>query len=177
MGRIVSWVTEYSYRKAWLVILAVVMVVGFGGYTITQVQQELIPDIEFPQLTIIAVAPEGQPGDIAAAVTIPIENATGRIEGLKSTESTTVAGLSVVTLQFPFGQDLNAAEQAVQDALVSARLAPDVSTSILKFDPSILPIVTFSVRGDLSQSELLTIAQNDVIPELRAIDGVASASM
>ena len=177
MGRIVSWVTEYSYRKAWLVILAVVMVVGFGGYTITQVQQELIPDIEFPQLTIIAVAPEGQPGDIAAAVTIPIENATGRIEGLKSTESTTVAGLSVVTLQFPFGQDLNAAEQAVQDALVSARLAPDVSTSILKFDPSILPIVTFSVRGDLSQSELLAIAQNDVIPELRAIDGVASAEV
>ena len=48
MSRLVSWITEYSYRKAWIVLAVVVAVVGFGLYTITTVRQELRPGYRFP---------------------------------------------------------------------------------------------------------------------------------
>lgn len=96
MRRIVSWLTEYSYRKAWLVILAVLLVIGYGGYTFTQVDQELIPDIEFPIMTVIAQSPGTQPEQVAQNVVAPIEAATADLEGLNGTESTSVSGQAVI---------------------------------------------------------------------------------
>ena len=177
MRRVVSWLTEYSYRKAWLVVLAVVLVVGFGAFTMARVKEELIPDIDFPVLTVIARNSDGQPQDIARTVTTPIESAVTGLPGLKKISSTSVSGLSVTMLSFEYGTDLKGAETAVKEAIANVRLQPNVSTSILKFDVSMMPIVTFSLQGDLSQTELYMLAQSQVVPNLEKLDGVASVSV
>jgi HAE1 family hydrophobic/amphiphilic exporter-1 len=177
MRRVVSWLTEYSYRKALLVLVAVVLVVGFGGFTFTRVREELIPDINFPVLTVVARSPGGQPQDIVQSVTAPIESAVAGLPGLKKTSSTAVSGLGVTVLNFEYGTDLNGAEAAVRQAITGAQVGPNVSTSILKFDVSSIPIVVFSLQGDLSQAELYALAQSQVVPNLTRLDGVASVSV
>jgi HAE1 family hydrophobic/amphiphilic exporter-1 len=175
--RVVSWLTEYSFRKALLVLVAVVLVVGFGGFTFTRVREELLPDIAFPVLTVVARSPGGQPQDIVQTVTTPIESAVAGLPGLKRTSSTAVSGLGVTMLSFDYGTDLNGVEAAVRQAISSAQLGTNVSTSILKFDVSSIPIVTFSLQGDLSQTELYQLAQSQVVPNLTKLDGVASVSV
>jgi hydrophobic/amphiphilic exporter-1 (mainly G- bacteria), HAE1 family len=177
MRRVVSWLTEYSYRKALLVLVAVVLVVGFGAYTITRVREELLPDISFPVITVIARSPGDQPQDIAQTVTTPIESAVSGLPGVRKTSSTAVSGLGVTMLSYDYGTDLNSAETAVNKALADAHLGSNVSTSILKFDISMIPIVMFSLRGDLSQAELYQLAQSQVVPNLTDLDGVASVSV
>ena len=177
MRRVVSWVTEYSYWKAWLVLVAVVLVVGFGVFTMTRVKEELIPDIDFPVITVIARSPGDQPEDIAQTITTPIESAVTALPGLQKTSSTAVSGLSVTILSYEYGTDLDSAETAVKEVLAGARLGSNVSTSILKFDISMIPIVMFSLQGDLSQAELYQLAQSQVVPNLTDLDGVASVSV
>ena len=177
MRRVVSWLTEYSYRKALLVLVAVVLVVGFGAFTLTRVREELLPDINFPVITVIARSPGDQPQDIAETVNTPIEAALSGLPGVRKTSSTAVSGLGVTMLSYDYGTDLNSAETAVKQALADARLGSNVSTSILKFDISMIPIVTFSLQGDLSQADLYQLAQSQVVPNLTKLDGVASVSV
>ncbi|MGE0540762.1 MAG: efflux RND transporter permease subunit [Dehalococcoidia bacterium] len=174
MRSAVTWLTDFSYRKAWLVIVAVVLVLGYGIYSMTRVNQELIPDIEFPLITVVAQAPGSQPDDVVRTVTAPIEAVTSTLPGLKSTETTSVAGLSVTVLNFEYGTDLEKAEQQIREQLAGARLPQTVTTDVITFDVTQLPVVTFAVQGDLSQSQLTQIAQTQIVPALSALDGVAS---
>src|SRR5690606_21766963 len=70
-----------------------------------------------------------------------------------------------------------AAEDAVQEAVASLPLAQTVTTNTLTFDPTLLPVVTFDLQGDLSQAELTEIAQTRLVPELSNLDGVASVEV
>ncbi len=175
--RVVSWLTEYSYRKALLVLVAVALVIGFGAYTITRVREELLPDISFPVITVIARSPGDQPQDITDNVITPVESAVSGLPGVQKTSSTAVSGLGVTMLSYNYGTDLNSAETAVKQALADAHLGSNVSTSILKFDISMIPIVTFSLEGNLSQADLYQLAQSQVVPNLTDLDGVASVSV
>lgn len=166
-----------SYRKAWLVIVAVGLIAGFGGYTVTNVRQELIPDIELPVLVVIASDPGARSTEVEGSVTVPLETAFEALDGVESMESKTVDNLSLVTLSYDFGANLNQAEANVRAALDTAVLPADVTTSLLKFDPTLLPIVEFSLRGDLDQSALLELAGRDIVPTLESLDGVASVEV
>jgi HAE1 family hydrophobic/amphiphilic exporter-1 len=173
----ISWLTTLSYRQAWLGAIAVVLVLGYGVVTLTRVNQELIPDIDFPLITLVAQAPGSQPEDVVRTVTAPLEAATARIPGLKSTESTSVAGLSVVVLNFAYGTNLEEAEARIKEQIGGARLPPTVTTSTLKFDVTSIPVVTFALQGDLSPAELARIAQTQIVPAISRLDGVASVDV
>jgi len=177
MRRIVSWLTELSYRRAGFVLAAVVIVVGLGAVSMTRINQELIPDIEFPIVTVIATSPGAQPDEIVSSALAPIEAVTEGLDGLKSTQATAVNSLGVVLLQFDFGVSLKETEDAVRQALTEARLDPSVQTQIILFDPSIIPIVDFTLQGDASQAELLTVAQSRLVPGLTGVDGVADVEV
>ncbi len=177
MRRIVSWLTEFSYRKSWLVILVILVIAGYGAYTFTRVNQELIPDIEFPVMTLVVQSPGDQPDQVAQNVIAPIEAATAGLDGLQSTESTSVAGFGVILYSFEFGTNIDDAKAAVQEQVSTVPLGPGRTTSILTFDPSILPVVTFDLQGEMNQAGLTQLAQGRIIPELSNLDGVASVEL
>jgi hydrophobic/amphiphilic exporter-1 (mainly G- bacteria), HAE1 family len=173
----VSWLTDFSYRKAWLVIVAVVVILGYGAYTITRVDQELIPDIDFPLITVIAQAPGAQPDDVVRTVTQPVEVTLGALPGLKSTKTTSIAGLSLTVLDFEYGTDLDQAERIIRERLADAPLPPTVTTDILTFDVSQLPVVSFALQGERNQAELAQLAQTQIVPALTKLDGVAAVDI
>ncbi len=177
MRRIVSWLTEFSYRKSWIIILAIALVTGYGVLTFTRVNQELIPDIEFPVMVLAVQSPGDQPEQVAQNVIAPIEAATSGVDGLQATESTSVSGFGVVLYSFEFGTSVDAAEDAVQEEIANVPLGPGVTTNTITFDPTLLPVVTFDVQGDRTQAELTQIAQTQIVPEIANIDGVASVEV
>ncbi len=178
MQRIVSWFTEQSYRKAWVVIVAVLALVGFGAYSTSTIDQELLPDIEFPLAVVVVESPGEQPQQIAESVVAPIETVTSEITGLNSMESTTVSGLSVILYNFDFGTSLEDIETELQNSINAVPLAPSVQFQVLTFDPSATPVVIFDVQGgELSQPELFELTQGQVVPALSDIEGVATVEV
>lgn len=177
MSRLVSWLTREAYQRAWIVVLAVVLVAGYGVYSLTTVKQELIPDIELPIAVVTVQSPGAQPSQMADTYIAPIESASSSLDGLSSTQSTSVAGLGVILYSFEFGTGIDSAKAQLQEAMDGVRLPPDAETQILTFDPSAFPVVIFDLQGDLSQAELLNIAQSDLTPALLSLDGVAAVEV
>ncbi len=177
MRQIVTWLTEFSFRKAGIVALVTLLISAYGIFAMTRINQELIPDINFPILTVIVQSPGDQPDQVVQNAIAPIEAASTGIPGMNDTESTTVAGFGVILYTFDFGVSTADARASVQEVLDGLPFGPNVQTSILAFDPASFPVVVFDLQGDLSQAELSNIAQGIVLPELMGVDGVGSVQV
>ncbi|MFA5566072.1 MAG: efflux RND transporter permease subunit [Acidimicrobiia bacterium] len=177
MSRIVGWLTEQSYKRAGLVVLVVLILAGSGTISAKQINQELLPDINLPLVVVVVEAPDMQPGEIVRSAIAPLEAVTAELDGLNTSQSTTTSGLGVVLLMFDFGIDLKETNAAVNEALRGVPLPPSVQTNTLMLDPATLPVVMATLEGDLSDHELLTLANNVVAPKLNRIDGVGSVEI
>jgi len=94
MRNIVAWCLK---NKA-VVILATVLLIASGAYATTQLNQELLPDTEFPTVGIATPVPGAGPDLVDEQVTQPIESAIENIDGIETTQSTSSQGFSVVLL-------------------------------------------------------------------------------
>ncbi len=177
LRRIVSWLTAQSFRRAGIVLLATVLVLAIGVYSAFTVKQELLPDFELPFVTVIVQSPGDQASTVANSIIAPIEASTSELDGLRTTQSTSVDGLGIVLYVFDIGTSTDNAERQIRDGLSTLDLPPGASTRLLAFDPTILPIVVFDLSGDLSQAELQQIAEQQLVPAMSDIDGVANVSV
>jgi len=177
MSRIVAWFTELSYRRAGFAVAVIVLVLGAGALSATRINQELIPDIQFPLIVVVVEAPETQPGEVVRSAVAPIEAGTENLDGLLSTQSISIQGLGVLLLSFDFGVDLEGAEGAVNDLLRELPLPAGAETSTLLLDPTTLPVVTATLEGDATDRELLMLAQGTVVPQLTVLDGVGAVDV
>ncbi|HWK20882.1 MAG TPA: efflux RND transporter permease subunit [Microbacteriaceae bacterium] len=169
----------FSLRNRALIALVTIVVAVFGGITLTQLKQELIPSLSLPQLFIVTSYPGAAPEVVENDVSTPIEDAIQTIPGLESTTATSNANFSNVTAAFSFGTDLATAEQKVTTAINRIRSAlPDgVEPNVIRFNLSDFPIVQLAVSSDLDPVELSDRLERMVVPELSRLDGVASVAL
>src|SRR5215210_220999 len=101
MERIVSW----CLRNKSVVLLATILLIVSGVYATTRLNQELLPDIEFPIITVSTPVPGAGPDAVDEQVTQPIESAVDDVEGIESIQSTSSAGFSVLVIEFALDAD------------------------------------------------------------------------
>jgi len=169
----------FSLRNRALIALVTIVVAVFGGITLTQLKQELIPSLSLPQLFIVTTYPGASPEVVENDVSTPIEDAIQTIPGLESTTATSNANFSNITAAFAFGTDLATAEQKVTTAInrIRGALPDDVEPNVIQFNLSDFPIVQLAVSSDLDAVELSDRLDRIVIPELSRLEGVASVSL
>ena len=93
-----------SKRSVTLLLAGALFIAGilaWGG-----LKQELLPDIEFPVITVIAPLPGAGAADVAEQVTKPIERAISGVPRLENLQSTSANSLALVVAQFSFGTDV-----------------------------------------------------------------------
>ena len=95
-----------SVRFRWFVVIAVVIVAGFGLYQLTRLPIDAVPDITNRQVQITTVAPALAPEQIERQVTYPLETALAGIPGLTSTRSLSRNGFSQITAIFTDSTDI-----------------------------------------------------------------------
>lgn len=155
--------------------MAVVVAALFAGglYAATQIKLELLPDIEFPAMTVVTTYPGAAPQEVVDDVTRPMERAASTLEGLKRMQTVSSEGLSILLLEFGYGADMRQREDELATRLRDAALPATASQpSITRINPQLIPVSELSLGGDLPVEELERIAREQVVPELSAIDGV-----
>jgi hydrophobic/amphiphilic exporter-1 (mainly G- bacteria), HAE1 family len=175
MQRIVRW----CLGNKSVVILATLLLIGSGAYATTQLNQELLPDISFPIITISTPVAGAGPDLVDEQVTQPVEDAIDGVQGIQSVRSTSSQGFSVVLVEFDLDQDTEEAESDLQAALDGISLPsqagdPEVESQ----SASQFPILSLSLAaedGDLA--DLTEYAEDDVVPSLEEVDGVASVDL
>jgi HAE1 family hydrophobic/amphiphilic exporter-1 len=156
------------------------VVVLLGGISLTRLPVDLMPESEFPSITVRVNYAGVGPLEMEELVTRPIEQAVSAIAGLEQVNSTSNEGNSQVRLQFAWGTDLNEAADEVRTRVdrVRGRLPEDADPpTIFKFDSNAMPIMGIGVEGDFDQVTLREMATNDLSPRLERVEGVAAVTI
>lgn len=172
--------SKLAVRKPTTVLIIFVVLTALGIYATTLLPVDLFPDMEIPYILVSTSYSNASPEEVEDKVTRPLESSLSGITGLKTMESVSGAGSSLVMLEFTDGTDLAEATNMVRDRIDLVRnYLPSEITSpvIMKMDPSMIPIMTLALTGDRSQEELRQIAENSVQPRLEQLEGVASVSI
>ena len=160
--------------------LCFLAVIIFGLFSLLKLPIDLYPDIETNTIMIFTYYNGASANDIENNVTRPLENTLNSVEHLKHITSNSRENVSVITMQFEYGYDIDALTNSVRDKLdmVSNSLPNDANTPIIfKFSTDMIPIVMLSVQAEESQQALYKILDENVANPLARIDGVGTVSI
>jgi len=167
-----------SFKNPISVILAVIIVGGLFLYG--QIQVSLFPEITFPKLKIIADNGEQPVDKMMVTVTRPLEDAIKQVPDLKILRSTTSRGTCEISAFLNWGADINVNQQMMESRIsqIKNALPADVQIQVEKMNPSILPVIGFTVESDKKTPiELNLIATYIIKPFLSQIEGVSSVGI
>jgi HAE1 family hydrophobic/amphiphilic exporter-1 len=170
---------QLSLANRALIALVTIFASVFGVITMSSLKQELIPSIEFPQITVLTAMPGASPEVVDKQVSAPLEKALNGVEGLESTSSTSRNGVSQITMVFTYGSNLDRARNQIDRAISNAKrsLPDDVQPQTIAGSISDFPIVFLAVSSDKPLSELNADLQRLSVPRLQKIDGVRGADV
>src|SRR6516225_10284500 len=113
LGRIIDLTLEYR----WLVLAAIVVLLGMGGYALYTIPVEAFPDLTNNQVVVVTDAPSMPPTEVEQLVTYPIERAMLGLPNKEEVRSLSKLGLSMVTVVFDDSVAMYFARQLVSERL------------------------------------------------------------
>lgn len=172
-------ITNFALNNKFAVWILTIMVVVAGLYSGFNMKQETMPTITLPNVTVMTTYPGAAPDDVAEKVTVPIEQRIQNLDGVELVSSSSLANASSIQVQFGFKTDMDKATEEIKEALSKLSLPEGVKepqVSRLSFDA--LPVMTLSVSDSKRTAEAMTtVVENDVLPALEGIDGVADVQI
>ena len=171
---------ESAVKRPIMTALCFIAVVIFGIFSFSKLPIDLMPDIETNTMMVITSYSGASASDIENNVTRPLENTLNSVEHLKHITSKSRENISIVTLEFEYGYDIDDLTNDVRDKLdmISSALPDGVSTPIIfKFSADMMPIMMLSVKAEESMPALYKILDDNIANPLARIDGVGTVSI
>ncbi len=171
---------EGAVKRPIMTSLCFLAVVILGLFSLKKLPVDLYPDIDTNTIMVLTYYTGASASDIENNVTRPIENTLNSVEHLKHITSNSKENVSIVTLEFEYGYDIDVLTNDVRDKLdmVSNSLPTEAQNPILfKFSSDMIPIVILSVQAEESQQALYKILDDNVANPLARIDGVGTVSI
>ena len=150
-------------------------VVSYGGLAV-----DLLPDIGTPRITVMTRATGLAPVEIERMVSVPLENQVSRVPGFERVTSISREGMSVLTVVFPWGVDLDLAALHVRQAVeLATDLLPENAErpAVLRWDPGSEPVMGVAVAGTGSLGSLRQLVESVVVSRLEQVQGIAGAQV
>jgi putative transmembrane acr-type transport protein len=169
-----------AVKRPIMTTLCFVAVAILGLFSLSTLPIDLYPDVENNTIMVMTTYQGASAQDIEQNVTRPLENALNAVNDLKHITSKSRENISVITLEFEYGKDLDVLTNDVRDKLdmVKSSLPDNAETPIIfKFSSDMIPIVMLSVRASESMPGLYKILDDAVANPLARISGVGSVSI
>jgi CzcA family heavy metal efflux pump len=156
--------------------IAVLLVIMGGMLAYSNLQTALFPEITFPKIKIIADAGEQPVDQMMLTVTRPLELAIKKVPDLRTVRSATSRGSCEISAFMKWNTDIDLAQQRIESKINEIRnvLPADVEITVERMNPSILPVIGYTLEGKgLSPIDLKYIATYTIKPFLSQVEGVS----
>ncbi|MBM3310020.1 MAG: efflux RND transporter permease subunit [Candidatus Aminicenantes bacterium] len=171
---------EFSVnRRVTTAMLAMIMVV-VGAISFTRLGLDYFPDLEFPTVSVITTYRGAAPEDIENSITRPLEQIVGSVNRVKKVSSMTSEGVSIISVEFEWGANLDFAAQDLRDQIgLYKQYLPAAASEplVVKFNLSQIPVLFWGVTGNRPMRELKKLVEDEVGRRLERVEGVAAAQV
>ncbi|MEG1864689.1 MAG: efflux RND transporter permease subunit [Alistipes sp.] len=171
---------ESAVRKPISTILLFVGVMVFGLFSLMNLAVDQYPEIEIPQISVITMYPGANAADIETNITRVLEDNLNTVNNLKKLTSKSQDNVSMITVEFEYGSDLNEGANEIRDAVsrVQSQLPDDIDyPTIFKFSTSMMPIMMLAITADESYPALNKILDDKLVNVLNRVDGVGAVTV
>lgn len=178
LNRIPQWSIEHPYA----IIAFFVAMIALAWISIARMPRRFAPYVESPMVGVVTMMPGLSSQEMEMYISKPIEEQLINVKGLRYIRSTSQDGFSIVTLEFPYGTDMQRAQTDIQSLMnvvqsnlpaTGANLKPSF---IVPIDPLNLPILTLSIEGDEAQgwdmAKVREFTDNTVVRKLKGVQDV-----
>ncbi len=172
-------ISRLAVRRPVAVSMLFLAVILLGLISFARLPVDLLPDVSYPRLVIYTSYPETSPAEVERLVTERIERNVASVPGVEKVTSISRDGVSLVTLRFGWGMNMDFAMLNTRERLDNVRgQLPDGASRprVLRVDPEAEPIMVVSVAGD-DLWETKELAENVFRRRLEQLDGVAQATV
>lgn len=165
-----------TYKNPLTVIIALILMGGVFVYS--RLQTSLFPEITFPKIKIIADAGLQPVNKMMITVTQPLENAIKQVPDLVDVRSITSRGSCEISAFMNWNVNIDLSQQRIESKIAQIRnsLPPDVQITVEKMNPSILPVIGYTLETNSSSRtpiDMKQIALYTIKPFLSQVEGVS----
>ena len=163
-----------TYKNPVTVIIVLIIIGGLFAYS--KMQTALFPEITFPKIKIIADAGQQPVKKMMITVTRQLENAIKQVPDLKSIRSTTSRGSCEISAYMDWNANIDISQQRIESKIAEIRntLPPDVQVTVERMNPSILPVIGYSLESKTrTPIEMKLLAMYTIKPYLSQVAGVS----
>ena len=175
---------EFATRRRVTILMMMVTLVLFGLIALSSLKVNLLPDLNYPTVTVRTEYTGAAPADIETLVTKPVEEAVGVVKGLRKLKSISRTGQSDVVLEFAWGTDMDKASLEVRDKMEALQLPLEAKPPVLlRFNPSTAPIMRLVLATKASDDDATALtrlrryADDDLKKKLEPVEGVAAVKV
>ncbi len=170
-------IINFSLQNRLLVVVASVLLIVFGSYVASRMEVDVFPDLTAPTVVVLTEAHGMAPEEVERLVTFPLETAVNGATNVRRVRSSSMAGISLVWVEFDWNTDVFRARQIINEKIIAVgeRLPEGVGNPTMAPQSSIMgEIMLVSITADsTSAMDLRTIADWSIRPMLLATGGVA----
>ncbi len=153
-----------------------------GVVSLERIPVDLLPEINYPRLTVVTQYPDVQAEDVERLVTVPLEAAVTSLARVRRVESRSREGLSTITVEYEWGTDMEFSALHLREALDRVAFRNDYPENaerplILRWDPSARPVSIMVLEGEKPLREMTEFATEVVKPALEQIQGISQAEV
>ncbi len=174
---------EFGVKRPVTNLMIFFAIIVLAAYSLTRIGVDMMPEIEPPAITVIAAYPGASSEDVEIKVTEPLENQLATTPGLEKLTSRSIEGVSLITLKFKWGTNLDEASNNIRDRIeLAKRVLPDIPAEmdnpfIFKFNTAMMPIMFMGVTAEQSYPGLHDLIDKQVGDALRQIPGVGTVQV
>lgn len=173
-------IPKYSVKRPYTVLVAVVLVIVLGVVSLTRMTTDLLPAMNLPYVIVVTTDVGASPEEVEKDVTSPIEAAMATTSNINNVSSMSYDNYSMVVLEYEQSTNMDSAMIEIQQQLdqLTGQFPDSVGTPIImQIDPDMMPVMIASADVDgMDQAEVSDYVDNELLPLLEIIEGVASVT-
>ena len=173
--------TKLSVKKPYTVIVAVVIIAILGIAAFTGIRTDLLPDVDYPYAVILTEYPDASPEEVENTVTKPMEKALVSVGKVKSIDSVSTKGQSMITVEFESSANMDNVVAEIREVLEPLRSewgSAVASPVIRKINPDTMPVIVASVDVEGQDAfGISTFVNENLMTYFEGIDGVADTTV
>ncbi|MBP7563705.1 MAG: efflux RND transporter permease subunit [Candidatus Cloacimonetes bacterium] len=149
----------------------------FGVVSLTMLPRDILPDVEYPAITVVTVYPGASASEVEEQVTKQLENQLSSVTNLKKVSSKSKENVSFISLEFDWNTNLDEASNDTRDKLelVKKDLPSSAhSPAIIKVNSSMVPVIIYNVSAKESYNSLDQILEEKMTDRLKRVKGVGN---